>query len=107
MIRLAFRVIIACLILTALVGCGAFQFTLPEGSSFAQAPGPPLPPNSSDISGGFPISAAAPGFPTFFPGIFPGGFGGGGTTTGADTNNPTTGSNTNPNTTGTGQTTSQ
>lgn len=51
-------------------GCGAFAFSIPAGSSFATAVGPPLPPSSTDI-GSFPIFAPFPTAPnpvaTFFP----------------------------------------
>lgn len=99
MTRLAFRTIVFIVLATSLVGCGALQFSLPSGSSFAQAPGPPLPPGSGDFGGSY----ALPAFPQgpsdffFFPGIFTGGSnpgspgnpgGGAGGGTGGDTTPP-------------------
>lgn len=76
---------LAILGLTALgmVGCGAFALSLPEGSSFAQAPGFPRPPGPVGGASMFPVAPGAPSTPIFF---FPGIFGTGGTTGG--TTNP-------------------
>ena len=67
------KVALACCLLFA-AGCGAFQFSIPAGASFATAAGPPLPPTSSDINGGFPIYPQFPAAPnpvaTFFPILF-------------------------------------
>ena len=58
-------------------GCGAFAFSIPAGSSFASAVGPPLPPSSTDV-GAFPIFFQFPTAPnpvaTFFTVIVGPGF---------------------------------
>lgn len=71
------KVALACCLLFA-AGCGAFQFSIPAGAGFATAAGPALPPTSSDVNGGFPLSAQFPTAPNpgaiFFPVINPPGF---------------------------------
>lgn len=75
MTRLAFRTIVLVLAVTSLTGCGALQLSLPEGSTYALPPGPPLPPGGNVYpSYALPTNSTSP--PNFFfPGLFGGGTG--------------------------------